>query len=86
MEWLFDRFEARTTKIWLFEATRALGTAAAAKAPRDCVVFQNKNVSWKSFRATAQGGLPKTLESTVDEEWSPSPLPSVSMRLKGVPG
>ena len=34
MEWSFDRFGARTTKIWLIEATRALGTVIVAKAPR----------------------------------------------------
>ena len=34
MEWSLDRFGARTTKIWPFEATGALGTAAVAKAPR----------------------------------------------------
>ena len=34
MEWLLDRFGALTTKIWPFEPTRALGIAAAAKAPR----------------------------------------------------
>ena len=33
-EWLLDRFGAQTTKIWLFEAAKALGTTAAAKAPR----------------------------------------------------
>ena len=34
MEWSLDRFGDRTTKIWPFEPARALGTAAAAKAPR----------------------------------------------------
>ena len=34
MEWLFDRFGARTIKIWPFEAAGALGTTAAAQAPR----------------------------------------------------
>ena len=34
MEWLFDRFGAHTTKMWPFEAAGALGTAAAAKAPK----------------------------------------------------
>ena len=34
MEWLFDRFGAQTTKIWLIEAIEALGTATMAKAPR----------------------------------------------------
>ena len=34
MEWLLDRFKARTTKIWPFAATGALGTTAAAKAHR----------------------------------------------------
>ena len=34
MKWLLDTFGARTTKIWPFEAVRALGTTAAAKAPK----------------------------------------------------
>ena len=34
MEWSFDTFGARTTKIWPIEAARALGIAIAAKAPR----------------------------------------------------
>ena len=53
MEWALDRIGARTTKLWPFEAARALGTAAAAKAPRGQVVFQNKSVSWKSLRGAA---------------------------------
>ena len=53
MKWLLDRFKDRTTKLWPFEAAGALGTAAAAKAPRGRVVFQNKSVSWKSLRGAA---------------------------------
>ena len=53
MEWSFDRIKARSTKLWPFEAARALGTAAAAKAPRGRVVFQNKSMSWKSLRGAA---------------------------------
>ena len=34
LEWSLDSFGARTTKLWPFEAAGALGTAAAAKAPR----------------------------------------------------
>ena len=34
MEWLLNIFGARTTKIWPFEAAGALGSMAAAKAPR----------------------------------------------------
>ena len=34
MKWSFDRFGARTTKLWLIEAARALETMVAAKAPR----------------------------------------------------
>ena len=34
MEWLLNTFGARTTKIWPFEAPRALGTTTAAKALR----------------------------------------------------
>ena len=41
------------------------------------MVFENKSVSWKFYRGSARGGLPKTPESTIGEEWSPSPLPSV---------
>ena len=39
-------------KIWPFEATWALGSAAAAKALRGWVVFQNKSVFWMSHKAT----------------------------------
>ena len=53
LEWSLDRFGAWTTKLWPFEAAGALGTAAAAKAPRGRVVFQNKSVSWKSLRGAA---------------------------------
>ena len=53
MEWSLDRIGARTTKLWPFEAAGPLGTAAAAKAPRGRVVFQNKSVSWKSLRGAA---------------------------------
>ena len=35
MEWSLDRFGAQTTKLWPFKATRALGTAAVAKALRE---------------------------------------------------
>ena len=34
MKWLLDTFEARNTKIWPFEAAKALGTMATTKAPR----------------------------------------------------
>ena len=34
MEWSLHRIGARTTKIWPFEATGALGITAAAKAPK----------------------------------------------------
>ena len=34
MEWSRNRFGDRTTKIWPFEATGALGTTAAVRAPR----------------------------------------------------
>ena len=43
------------------------------------MVFQNKSVSWKSYRGSARGGVPKTLEGTIEEEWSPSPLPSIAV-------
>ena len=41
------------------------------------MVFQNESVSWKSHRGSTRGGLQKTPESTIGEEWSPSPLPNV---------
>ena len=53
MKWSLDRIGAQTTKLWPFEAAGALGTAAAAKAPKGQVVFQNKSVSWKSLRGAA---------------------------------
>ena len=34
MKWSLDGFGAQTTKLWRFEAVGALGTTAAAKAPR----------------------------------------------------
>ena len=34
MEWSLDKNRAQTREIWPFEAAGALGTAAAAKAPR----------------------------------------------------
>ena len=49
------------------------------------MVFLNKSVSWKSLRGPAQGGLPKTLESTIGEEWFPSSLPSVPVSDKESP-
>ena len=59
MEWSLDRFEDRTTKLWPFEAAGALGTAAAAKAPRgatfgirsrfpahcSCIMMENEALS-----------------------------------------
>ena len=42
MEWSLDKNRAWTREIWPSEAAGALGTAAAAKAPRGRVVFQNK--------------------------------------------
>ena len=34
MEWSLDKKKAQTREIWPFEAAGALGTTAAAKAPR----------------------------------------------------
>ena len=77
MEWSLDKERAWTREIWPFEPAGALGTAAGLRHQGGRVVFQNKSVFWKSHRGPAQGGLPKTPESTIGEEWSPSPLPSV---------
>ena len=77
MEWLLDKNRAWTREIWPSEPAGALGTAAAAKAPRGSGGLPKQSVSWKSHRGPAQGGLPKTLESIIGEEWSPSALPSV---------
>ena len=85
MEWSLDKNRARTREIWPSEAAGALGTAAAAKAPRGSGGLPKQSVSWKSHRGPAQGGLPKTPESTIGEEWSPSPLPSVPVSDQGVP-
>ena len=41
------------------------------------MVFQNKNVSWKSHRATIQGGRAEDSKEYYGEEWSPPPFPSV---------
>ena len=68
---------AQTREIWLSEPAGALGTTAVAKAPRGSGGLPKQSVSWKSHRGPARGGLPKTPESTIGEEWSPSPLPSV---------
>ena len=40
------------------------------------MVFQNKNVSWKSHRATTRGPT-KDFRAYHGEQWSSSPLPSV---------
>ena len=56
MGWLLDRKKAWMREIWLFEVSRALGTAVTAKAPRELRLFQKKSVSWKLFRVTTQGG------------------------------
>ena len=53
MEWLLNRLRARTTKLWPFEAAGALGTVAAAKAPRGSDGLLNKSVSWKSLKGAA---------------------------------
>ena len=74
MEWLLDRIGPRTTKLWPFEAAGALGTAAAAKAPRGRVVFQNKSVSWKSLEGQHRGAA-KNSREYYRGGWSPSPLP-----------
>ena len=34
MEWSLDKNRGWTSKLWPFEAARALGTAATAKGPR----------------------------------------------------
>ena len=77
MKWSLDKNRARTREIWPFESARALGTAAAAKAPRGSGGLPKQSVSWKSHRGPAWGGLLKTPESTIGEKWSPSPLPIV---------
>ena len=41
------------------------------------MVFQNKVCLGSPIEVQHGGGLPKTLESTIGEEWSPSPLSSV---------
>ena len=77
MEWLLDTFEAQTTKIWLFEAARALGTTAAAKAPRGSGGLPKQKCVLQVPQSHNIEGLPMTPESTIGEEWSSSPLPSV---------
>ena len=55
MEWLLDRFGARTTKIWPFEVARALGTTVAAKAPRRLSGLPKKKWSeyWNNLTSPA---------------------------------
>ena len=65
MEWSLDKNRARTREIWPSEPAGALGTAAAAKAPRGSGGLPKQSVSWKSHRDPARGGLPKTPESTI---------------------
>ena len=67
MEWSLDKNRARTREIWPSEPVGALGTAAAAKAPRGSGGLPKQSVSWKSHRGPARGGLPKTPESTIGE-------------------
>ena len=77
MEWSLDKNRAQMREIWPSEPVGALGTVAAAKAPRGSGGLLKQSVSWKFHRGPTWGGLLKTPESTIGEEWSPSPLPSV---------
>ena len=85
MDWSLDRLGARTTKLWPFEAPGALGTAAAAKAPRGRVVFQNKSVSWKSLRGAAYGGCQK-LQRVLQGRVVSLPTPKCPGVTQGSPG
>ena len=67
MEWSLVKNRAWTREIWPSEPAGALGTAAAAKAPRGSGGLPKQSVSWKSHRGPARGGLPKTPESTIGE-------------------
>ena len=53
MEWSFDKNRAWTREIWPSEAAGALGTAAAAKAPRGSGGLPKQSMSWKSHRGPA---------------------------------
>ena len=68
MKWSLDKNRARTKEIWPFEPAGALGTTAAAKAPRGSGSLPKQNVSSKSHKGPAQGGLPKIRESIIGEE------------------
>ena len=78
MEWSLDKNKAQTREIWPFKPIGALGTAAAVEAPRGSGGLpKTKMCLGNPIEAQHGGGLPKTPESTIGEEWSPSPLPSV---------
>ena len=76
MEWLFNRFGARTTKIWPFEAAGALRTTAVAKAPKGSGGLPKQKCLGSPIK-------PWHREITDDPReyyrggWSPSPLSSV---------
>ena len=57
----------------------------AAKAPRRSGGLPKQKCVLGVLQRFSIGGLPKTPESTIEEEWSPSPLPSVSVVTKIVP-
>ena len=64
-------------KIWPFEATGALGSAAAAKAPRGLGGLPKKKVCLGSPLEGQHRGATKNSKKYYRGGWSPSPLPSV---------
>ena len=78
MEWSLDTFGAQTTKIWLFEATGALGTAVAAKAPKDLSGLLKQKCLRSSIEPQHRGATDDPREY-YRGGWSSSPLPSVPM-------
>ena len=79
MEWSLDKKKLEQRRYGRLNLQGPYRLRQRLKHQGGRVVFENKSMSWKSHRGPAWGGLLKTLESTIGEEWSPSPLPSVSV-------
>ena len=76
MEWLLDKFGAQTTKLFPFEGVGALGTAAAAKAPRGSGGLPKQKCLGSPIEGQHRGAA-KNSREYYRGGWSPSPLPSV---------
>ena len=76
MEWSLNRFGARTTKIWPFEAAGASGTTAAAKAPKGSGGLPKQKCLGSPLEGQHRGAA-KNSREYYRGGWSPSPLSSI---------